>query len=285
MNWIIASLVMFVSSVVMYLFIRKSALLKLPSQYNNLAMFGIPLFVFITIGLFSKQNFIIPFNYLLAIFIISILFSYLGNVFSLISIERSPNPGYSLVISKSYVVFTTILSVLFFNSELSIKKGIAILLIVVFSALIMLSQKSIKKVSNNRWLFLAFGAFFCWGFLSLASKYMFNLGVGLYVFLSYTYLFVSICILIEMHIKKMSLKSFVKNPWQFLLIGLASIGFNLFLFLAIKLAPNVGYVNAINAGSISAVTVLAILLFKDEFSLRKLVGVIGVTAGLLMLLI
>jgi uncharacterized membrane protein len=61
--------------------------------------------------------------------------------------------------------------------------------------------------------------------------------------------------------------------------------FNLGQFQAIRLAPNVGYVNAANAGSISLITVLAVLLFGDHLSVRKAVGVAGVTAGLILLLI
>jgi len=70
-----------------------------------------------------------------------------------------------------------------------------------------------------------------------------------------------------------------------MLIGIFSTGFNLFQFLAIQSAPNIGYVNAINASSISVVTILAIILFKDEFSKKKLIGVLGVTIGLLLLLV
>lgn len=61
--------------------------------------------------------------------------------------------------------------------------------------------------------------------------------------------------------------------------------FNLGQFEAIKLAPNVGYVNAINAGSIAAVTIFAVLLFKDELTPKKAVGILGVTAGLILLLV
>ena len=57
-----------------------------------------------------------------------------------------------------------------------------------------------------------------------------------------------------------------------------------FTFVAIKLAPNVGYVNATNAASIAAVTIFSIILFRDEFSWRKLAGVAGVVAGLILLL-
>ncbi len=77
-----------------------------------------------------------------------------------------------------------------------------------------------------------------------------------------------------------------KQTWLlFVGAGIFSTLFNLGQFEAIKLAPNVGYVNAINAGSISLVTVLAVLLFKDELSKQKAFGILGVTAGLLLLLV
>lgn len=156
MSWILSSLIMFFSSVILYLCVRKSSLQKNPSQYNNLAMFLIPLLVFAFVGTVTHQNYLISIEQLLIIIAASVLFSYLGNGFSLVSIEYAPNPGYSLVISKSYVVFTSLVAVLLFNAELTLKNLLAIILIVAFSVLIMLSQKSIKKLSNKLWLPLSF---------------------------------------------------------------------------------------------------------------------------------
>lgn len=276
---------MFVSSVVLYLLVRKSALLKNPSQFNNLAMFLIPFFIFLPIGIVTRQNFVISLNQLLIIILASIFFSYLGNKFSVLSIEYTPNPGYSLTLSKSYVVFTTLVSVLLFHSELSLKKAIGIILIIIFSALIMLSEKTAKKTVNKLWLPLSIGSFFCWGLLSLSSKYLFNQGVSPVVLLTYVVFVVSLLILLEMKMTKQSLSIIRNNSIIFILIGVLSASFNLFMMQSIKTSPNVGYVNAINAASISAVTVFAVLLFKDDFSLRKFIGVIGVTGGLLLLLI
>ncbi len=174
MNWVVASLLMFFSSVGLYLFVRKSSLQKNPSQYNNLVMFLIPLCFFVLLGFINHQNFLLPINQVLLIVAIAILFSYLGNMFSLLSIEYAPNPGYSLVISKSYVVLTTLVAILVFNSEFSIRKGFAIGLIILFSGLIMISQKVSKKIANKMWLPLSLGAFFCWGLLSISSRYLFD---------------------------------------------------------------------------------------------------------------
>lgn len=285
MNWILASCIMFFSSVALYLFVRKAALLKISIHYSNLAMFLIPLFLFFFMSIFTHENFSLSFIQLLEIVIVGILFAYLGNLFSLLSIEKAPNPGYSLVLSKSYVVFTTLVAILFLKEQLNLQKIAAIILIVLFAGLIMLSEKTVKKVTDKKWLIFAFGSFFCWGLLSLSSRYLFNQGVSLYVFLTYLYSVVSVCILFEMGKRKVKLRGMREYMLILLLIGIASIGFNLFMFLAIQTAPNIGYVNAINAASISAVTIFAILLFKDEYSKRKLIGVIGVTVGLLVLLL
>jgi drug/metabolite transporter (DMT)-like permease len=285
MNWIISSAIMYISSVALYLLVRKSSKLGNPSQFNNLAMFFVPLIILLAVDSSTNQNFMLSVSHFVVIILAGILFSYLGNVFSLISIELAPNPGYSLVISKSYVVFTTLVAVLFFQAELTLKKAVAIAIIVGFSGLIMLSQKALNKTKNKLWLPLAIGAFFCWGLLSLTSKYLFNQGVSVYAFLTYAYITVSLCIVFEMLKKRISFGIIRKDPVNFLLIGLFSTGFNFFLFEAIRTSPNVGYVNAINASSISAVTILAIILFKDEFSKIKFIGILGVTFGLLLLLI
>ncbi|MCB9822400.1 hypothetical protein H6801_03495 [Candidatus Nomurabacteria bacterium] len=122
--------------------------------------------------------------------------------------------------------------------------------------------------------------------LSLSSKYLFNNGVETIAFLIYLYALVTFCIVF---IDKVRINKIVEvsNTAKILLLGtgIFSTLFNLGQFQAIKLAPNVGYVNAINAASISMVTVFAVILFKDELTPKKAVGVLGVTAGLILLLI
>ncbi len=197
----------------------------------------------------------------------------------------APNPGYSLIISKSYVVMTSILSVLFFHGELTIQASLAIALILSFSALIMVNPQS-QHPADGRWLPPALGAFICWGLLSLASKYLLNLGVGIIPRLIYVMLIVTILIWWDIKRNHLNLGKLDRTQLILLIImGGWGAGFNYFMQMGIDLAPNVGYVNAVNAGSISAVTIGAIILFKDELNWRKMMGIIEVTAGLLLLLI
>jgi drug/metabolite transporter (DMT)-like permease len=273
---------MFFSSVVMYLIVRKSSLLKIPSQLNNLAMFFVPMWIYFLFGFITKADFALNPTQILITIGVALLFSYLGNVASLKSIEFAPNSGYSLVISKSYVVFTTIVAILLFNAQITTSKVIAIALIIIFSTMIMITKKTNSNI-NSVWLPLSFVAFFCWGMLSLTSKYLFNQNVNTFVFLSYAYLIVSMCILIESKVKKVDMSLIKKNIKLLLPIGILSTTFNLGMFEAIKVAPNVGYVNTINAASISLVTVMSVLLFRDEFNLRKTIGVFGVVIGLILM--
>lgn len=284
MNWIVASILMFLSSVAMYLLVRKSNMLKTPQQLNNLGMFLIPVIVYIFMGVSTKVNFQLnPFEYVLII-IQGIFFSYLGNVFSLKGIEYSPNPGYSLIISKSYVVFTTIASIFLFNAPLTFKSVIAIFLIIGFSALIMIDKSQNKRDSNQLWLPYTIGAFFCWGLLALSSKYLLNLGVPILVRLIYSMLVVVVFIFGEIKIKKVNIFNIDKQQLLILtLIGIAATGFNYFMQVGFNIAPNVGYVNAVNAGSISLLSLMSYFIFKDELPLKKLIGIAGVTVGLLVL--
>lgn len=286
MNWIIASLLMFVSSVALYLCVRKSNTLKTPQQLNNLAMFLIPVIVYIALTVKTPTSFTLkPFEYLL-ILVQGIFFSYLGNVFSLKGIEYSPNPGYSLIISKSYVVFTAIASIFLFSAPLTIKSGIAIILIVLFSALITINKDKSRTTSNKLWLPYTMGAFFCWGFLALSSKYLLNMGVPILTRLILSMLVVTILIFGEIKLKKINV--FQVNKPQvvtLLFMGIFGASFNYFMQVAFNLAPNVGYVNATNAASISLLTLMSALIFKDELTPKKMIGIFGVTAGLLLLLI
>ena len=277
---------MFLSSVALYLFVRKSNSLKTPQQLNNLAMFLIPLIVYLLLTINTPTRFTLkPFEYLI-ILIQGIFFSYLGNVFSLKGIGYSPNPGYSLIISKSYVVFTAIASVFIFSSPLTFKSVIAILCIIAFSALIIIDKNKNKSDSNKLWLPYTIGAFFCWGLLALSSKYLLNLGVPILTRLIYSMIVVTILILGEIKVKKVNIFNISKYQLlTLLMIGIFGSSFNYFMQVGFNLAPNVGYVNAANAASISLLTLMSAFVFKDELSLKKMIGIVGVTAGLIFLFI
>ncbi len=282
MSWIIYDALVFVSSVLLYLTIRKSTISKLPTQFNNLGIFLIPVF-FYNFAVFLTHSYHISLQHLVIIILTGIFLSYGSSIFSLKSIELAPNPGYSLMVSKNYVLMTSFLAIPLFHQSLSLRGLVAIVLIVIFSSLIVLNGKAIGHKTSTAWFPLAIGAFLGWGFLSLVAKYLYQHGVSPITFLAYLSIVGTLCIIAEMLVKKISLSPFKLHPWIFITIGLTSAAFNFFNFYTIKVAPNVGYVNATNAASIGAITIFAAILFGDELTTRKLVGVIGTILSLLLL--
>jgi drug/metabolite transporter (DMT)-like permease len=284
MNWVIASILMFFSSVATYLFVRRSNDLKTPQQLNNLAMFLIPVVVYFPLAIKTQTQFLLTVSQYCQLLVQAIFFSYLGNVFSLKGIKYSPNPGYSLIISKSYVVFTAIASIFIFHSPLTLQAVIAIILIVGCSGLIMIDKNKQNSNSKRQWLPYTLGAFFCWGLLALSSKHLLNMGVPVLTRLIFSMSIVVLLIAGEIIVKRVDLSKINKTQvFTLSMIGVFGAGFNYFMQLGFQLAPNVGYINAVNAGSISLLTLMSAFFFKDELSLRRMLGVTGVTAGLIIL--
>ena len=287
MNWILAGFLMFLCSVIQYLLVRKSVLLKIPSQFTNLAMFFIPVVMFGVTAVSLGTDLTVSWYELLVLAVMAFFFSYLGNIFSLKSIEVAPNPGYSLVLSKSYVVFTTIIAIPLFHQQLTARAALAIAIIIISSAIIMVTGK-VKPAAHvpSSWLPLAVGAFFCWGMLSVASKYLLLIGVDVLPRLIYTMSIVTLLIAVEMRMKKMRWQSLSKTAWGVLTgIGILSAGFNYFMQEGFVTAPNIGYINAMNASSIGMVVIGSAIFFHDEFSWRKFIGVVGVILGLILLVV
>jgi drug/metabolite transporter (DMT)-like permease len=284
MSWIIASLLMFFSSVALYLCVRRSNALNTPQQLNNLAMFLVPALVYMVLAINTPTSFALtPFQYLL-ILVQSIFFSYLGNMFSLKGIEYAPNPGYSLIISKSYVVFTAVASIFIFSAPLTMQSVVAIVLIILFSALIAIDKDKNRSTYNKLWLPYTIGAFFCFGLLVLSTKYLLNMGVPILTRLILSMTVVTTLILGEIKYKKVVWQKLSKNQSvTLLLIGIFGASFNYFMQVGFDLAPNIGFVNAANAASISLLTLMSAIFFKDELTVKKMIGIVGVTVGLLLI--
>jgi drug/metabolite transporter (DMT)-like permease len=75
-----------------------------------------------------------------------------------------------------------------------------------------------------------------------------------------------------------------KESWiWFLILALVAFVANYFSVEAIKLAPNPGYVRAIQASRIVLVTLLSVFLFQSEFTIRTLLGVIVIIGGVILI--
>lgn len=288
MHWIAAGFLMFFCSVAMYLFVRKSVALNIPSQFSNLFMFAVPLGMYSVIAAATHSALSVSWYQLLIIAVSAVFFSYLGNAISLKSIEYAPNPGYSLVISKSYVVFTALASIVLFSSPLTLRAALAIMLIVASSPFILINNKGTVSPARVRpvWLPLAIGAFFCWGMLTITSKYLLIIGVNVLSRLIYSMAIVMVLIVGEMSWKKIRLKQLSLHQWlNLLVIGVLSAGFNYGMQEGFVTAPNIGYINAMNASSMGFVVIGSAIFFRDDLTIRTFIGVFGVIAGLILLVL
>lgn len=153
-----------------------------------------------------------------------------------------------------------------------------------FSAMLLIVPKAANKGSDSSWIWLAFAAFFCWGFLSIAAKIVLNQGLSPIALLFYIHLIVSLVIAVRLQWKERLTPTRKVSLVVLAGVGLFSAIFNVAMLEALASAPNIGYVNSINASSISVVTLLSIWLFKDEKSVRKLIGVVGIIIGLIVIL-
>jgi drug/metabolite transporter (DMT)-like permease len=273
---------MLLSSVIAYLAIRSAKKQKIEVDFQNLAMFMLPGFVYILLIGLNNISLKISLKELLILLGNGILFSWLGNFISLKALNEAPNPGYSLIIHKSYVVMTSVLSVWLFSSELTPKSILAIFMIIIFSALIIIDKKS-EQTGSKRWLLYTFYAFFAWGFQALILKYLSDTGLNKLVILIYLNSIGSILILSQIIINKSKLVIDKFSLTTIGIIGIAWSGFNYFMMEGYKLAPNPGYINAVNTTSIAFVTIFSALLFKDELNIRKVIGVLGIMGSLIIL--
>lgn len=274
---------MFAFSNSLYLLIRKAQIEKIGTSVYSIAMFLIPSIIYFILALTSGVTLLPKLNHFLIIVVTAFLWSYLGNFFSQKGILYAPNPGYSLILQKSYVILTTVAAYFLFNSELSLLKIISILIIVGFSALVTISKE--RKKSETKWVIFSLGAHLCFAYGSLISKHFLNIGLQPYTYLFYITLIVSLLNISESKAKKISL-SLPKKHW-FILggIGLSAALFNLFMQQGYKFAPNPGYVAAINASSIMSLTLLSAYIFKDSLSVKRVIGIVGVTVGLFIIIL
>jgi drug/metabolite transporter (DMT)-like permease len=284
--WIIYSLIMFSASVIQYLMVRRMQ----KAQVNN----KLGTFMFLTPAL--------PFIYIYtrifgislavtvptagAILIATLLFSYLGIYYSFLGIEKAPNAGYSLMIQKSYAIYTALAAVLLFGSRLSFQGLLAITVIILFSGTIMLDKGKVRKVKGRGWLFYSILAFVLFGNLALFSKYMQIQGMNPVTLIFYVVLFFGLIGGAELYrLRKIINFKLTGTVWGWLIcIGICAGIFNMAMQLAYASAPNIGYVNIINASSIAAITLLSAYFFKDKLSIEKVIGVMGVIVGLILLI-
>ena len=130
MDWMLARALMFIFSVVMYLLTRKLQVAGVDNRLVTFSMGALPMPLLLIYLLATGQSFSIELGLLLILGICAILFSYLGFKFSFFGTRDAPNPGYSLIIQKSYAPYTAIMGIFLFNQSITVM-GIAAIVVII----------------------------------------------------------------------------------------------------------------------------------------------------------
>jgi len=287
MNWVVTSLIMFCASVVYYLILRVAQLRKINYRISNIANFSIPAVLYLIINVIQHKTIFLPLPMMILLFLSSFFLSYIGASVSYVALSIAPNSGYSLIIQKSYAVYTSIAAIFLFHSSLTVIKYIAILIVLVSNAFISVSQEKTAKKNNYWWVILSLVSFFCFGTLRLTNKMFVLAGISTTVLLFWTMVFVAFLSVVDYFLHKERLQ--LKMPKRDLIvlagIGLSVTFFYYFLQISEVNAPNIGYVNILNTSSNAVYTILIAYLFKDKLTRKKVFAVAAATIGIILLVI
>lgn len=284
MNWIISSILMSCSSILYYLLIRYGQKRGVTVKEYMSINYPLPTLLFAIMLIMSNQTFILPIHIVPFVLFHGLILEYFGGTISYKAIHAAPNAGYSLVIQKSYAIYTSIAAIFIFNAPLPFWKFITILTIVVLVGIVSIDLKQSKRTKSN-WFLLSIIPFFLFGTNSLVSKYAVTNGANLLTYLFWLFLLMTIITSMDI-LKRKNTTPFNTSHWKTLLaIGLSGTSFYYFKNVAQIAAPNVGYVGAINSASNAFVTLFAALLFKEHLTNIKLGAIIGIVAGVIIIIL
>jgi hypothetical protein len=249
-------------------------------------MFSFPIIPLFIYNIYNGNSLLIDPSYIFILFIAAIFCSWIASIASLIALREAPNQWYSLIVSKSYVTYTTVFAIMFLWAELSYFKIWVIIFILLFSAIILYDKKTDGKKHWNKWIYLSIYAFFARWNLSLIFAWLGTKGLSASIINLYLLSFVTIFILWEITYKKIKYRA--KTPWELwtlLAIWLSFIVFQQSQITALIIAPNPGYINAVNIGPIGLITLLTGIIYKDHLSKRKLIWVAWVIISIVFLFV
>ncbi len=275
---------MFASSISFYLAVKKLQVLNIDKRVITLANYIFPTIIFFTISISQGQSLILPIHIIIMILVLRVLFNYLGTIAGYKSMEEAPNAGYSLVIQKSYAIYTLFAAAIIYGSEISLRRFL-ISGFILFCASIVAITKTSSTTKTSRWVLYAIVSMFSFGSISLSSKYFAGIGIQSAPLLFWVCLLTLVMTIGDSKRVKLNIGKISREVGFYMVIlGLSVSGLYFFKLAAEIAAPNLGYVAAINAASTAVYTVLVAKIFGDSLSPKKLLAVIGMTVGLILLL-
>ncbi len=278
---------MFVSSIAYYLLVKKAQMNGIDSKVYMAVNFFVPSLFYVLMAWQQNISLFLPLPILAGLILSRGVVNYYGSIAGYLGMKDAPNAGYSVIIQKGYSVFTAIAAVFLFGSELSPVKYGAIVWTILCAAALSIEPGKKLTLNNYRWLWYSLIAFFAFGITRLFGKYYAGLGVSTMAMLFWTSFSIFVMSVVEL-VRKKSWKTYVnskENAGVLILLGLSVTSFYYFLQTAELAAPNIGYVNTISLGSNAVLTLFSALIFRDTFSWKRFLCVLGVCVGIVILVI
>ncbi len=220
------------------------------------------------------------------------LFSMTGNIFSIKAFAKAPNPAYVDAIRNGNSILILFLSILFFQSSITVLKIFGVVLI--FLGLIPVIFENKKKFNwQGQWQYWALGAMLAFTGMIIATKKMLSLNFNAQEILLILFFFATIIFLFINRFKFQDKKSRVGRPLPKLVLAVVlALVFvfisNLSHFTAVGKAPNPGYPQAILNASMVLTLLLARVFLPSRsgghFDLKKWLGILVVFGGILLLI-
>lgn len=230
----------------------------------------------------------------LAVMAVTGLFSSIGHWTDFEAIKRAPNPGFANSIRNSTILPVTVFSVFLFGSPFHIVKLIGACVILMGIIILVVERKAFNepqeiKPENRYWAGFSLIAVACYTLMVFGMKQATILKFSPAVICLVIYI---INFVFFMMMCRKDIKQYFRDTTKLrfflpvaLLTAVFAIAANLLNVKGLGVAPNPGYHEAIRHTNVLFVTLLAIPLFSAGFAKHKIVGIVGIFAGVIVLVL
>lgn len=189
-------------------------------------------------------------------------------------------------IDKSSTILTMVLAMIFLGEKITFLKLISIILIGIGTYLMIEKKNDNKQAKDNKWLLYAFGSAIFASLTSILGKIGIegvesNLGTAIRTIV----VLVMAWIVVFATKKQSEIKNIDKRSWKFLLLSGLTTGLSWLCYYKALQDGEASIVVPIDKLSIVITIVFSYLLLKEKLSKKSMLGLIGIIAGTLLLLI
>ena len=189
-------------------------------------------------------------------------------------------------IDKSSTILTMILAMIFLNEEITLLKVVSIILIGIGTYMMIEKKKDDKVANDNKWLFFAVGSAVFASLTSILGKVGIegvesNLGTAIRTIV----VLIMAWIVVFVTRKQTEIKNIDKKSWKFLIFSGLTTGLSWLCYYKALQDGQASIVVPIDKLSILITIAFSYFYLKEKLNKKSIIGLIGIVAGTLLLLI